>query len=99
VANFTGLTAGMTYYAYDPATATYWAGAQLVPSQSSIAAQVAVQDDGSYDLFTRAAHGTWRVFEDGLGTLPGTVCAIVVPPEVRSAWGWAQGPPCGGPHS
>jgi len=48
---FTGLMSGLTYYAYDSATATYWAGAKLVPSSSSLRAQVSVQDNGSYVLF------------------------------------------------
>jgi hypothetical protein len=48
---YVGLVPGMTYYAYDPDTLTYWAGAHLMPSATSGRAQVSVQDAGSYTLF------------------------------------------------
>jgi hypothetical protein len=97
VTDFTGLTKGDTYYAYDPAAQEYWAGAQLVPSHSSQAAQVSVQDDGAYDLFTKVSGGPWTAYNDGLGTQPDVVCAIVVPSSVRIAWGWSLTTKCGGP--
>jgi hypothetical protein len=37
----------MTYYANDPDTMTYWAGAHLMPRPTSERAQVSVQDAGS----------------------------------------------------
>jgi hypothetical protein len=98
VSDFTGLTAGKTYYAYDPATKTYWAGAQLVASPASQQAQVSTQDDGSYYLFVQpVTHNTWAVYADGLGTVPGAHCAIVTPPSIRTVWGWSLSTPCGGP--
>jgi cytoskeletal protein RodZ len=97
VTDYTGLTKGLTYYAYDPGDALYWAGAQLVPSSSSEPAQVGAQDDGSYDLFTMTSGGTWTAYNDGLGTLAGSSCSIVVPAAVRTVWGWSLTTPCGGP--
>jgi hypothetical protein len=41
---YVGLVPGMTYYAYDPDTMTYWAGAHLMPRPTSERAQVFVQD-------------------------------------------------------
>jgi hypothetical protein len=97
VSDYTGLSNNLTFYAYDPTDSLYWAGAQLVPSTSSQQAQVGAQDDGSYDLFTMTAGGTWTANNDGLGTVPGSSCAVVVPPEVRTVWGWSLSAPCGGP--
>jgi len=100
VSDFTGLRAGMTYYAYDSVDSKYWAGAQLAASPSSTPAQVSTQDDGSYTLFTRPAHGgTWVAYNDGLGTLAHTSCSAVVPANVRAVWHWSQSAPCGGPPS
>jgi len=95
VADYTGLAAGQTFYAYDPATGKYWAGARLVPSSSSTPAQVANQDDGAYLLFTMVPGAKWVVYNDGLGGLAGAHCSIVVPPGVRTVWGWSLTTPCG----
>lgn len=97
VSDYVGLAPGRTYYAYDSADGLYWAGAGLVPSPSSFQAQVGVQDDGGYNLFTRTAHGAWTAYDDGLGTVPGANCAVVVPAAVRETWGWSLTTPCGGP--
>ena len=87
---YTGLRPGRTYYAYDPATATYWAGAQLVPSSSSLAAQVSVQDDGAYDIFTSTTGGAWTASLDGLGGIGGTSCTPI-PASVLAVWHWSPG--------
>ena len=64
--DYTGLQPGTTYYAYDPSTMTYWAGASVVPSSSSVNAQVSTQDDGSYAIFSQiGAGGTWKVSDVG----------------------------------
>lgn len=97
VSDYTGLTINLTFYAYDPADSLYWAGAQLVPSTSSQAAQVGAQDDGSYDLYTMTIGGTWIAYNDGLGNTPGSSCAVVVPTSVRTVWGWSTTTPCGAP--
>jgi hypothetical protein len=89
--DYTGLVAGTTYYAYDAASATYWAAGGLVPSESSQQAQVSVQDDGSYLLFQRTASGSWKAQSDGLGGVGGTPCPSDLPAAVVSVWGWAPG--------
>ena len=94
-ADYTGLAAGQTYYAYDSATGTYWAGAALVPSASSTPAQVSNQDDGAYLIFTMLPGQHWVVFNDGLGGMSGAHCAVVVPAAVRTVWGWSLSTPCG----
>jgi hypothetical protein len=89
--DYTGLVKGETYYAYDPATKTYWAGAALVPSKASQPAGVSVQDDGSYLLFTRAASGKWKAQTVGLTLGTGAKCAISVPASILALWHWAAG--------
>lgn len=86
---YTGLVSGQTYYAYDPATATYWAGAGLLPSPSSLRAQVSTQDDGSYLLFRRAAGTAWTAQDVGLAGIGGTKCPTSVPSSVLALWHWA----------
>jgi hypothetical protein len=88
---FTGLVSGDQYYAYDPATATYWAGAGLLPSSSSLRAQVSVQDDGSYVLFHRRAGAAWTAADVGQVDIGGTKCSILVPASVLAVWNWAAG--------
>jgi hypothetical protein len=88
---YTGLVAGKTYYAFDPVTGTYWAGAALVPSNSSIRAQVSVQDDGSYILFSRQGGAAWKAQPVGLAGIAGTKCPTSVPPSILAVWNWAPG--------
>jgi hypothetical protein len=85
---FAGLEKGHTYYARDLDTGAHWAGATLVPSPGSTAAQVAVQDNGSYDLFMRPRGGKWRVYEVGLAGVAGTRCPVQVPAAVLKLWDW-----------
>jgi hypothetical protein len=91
VSDFTGLEPGRTYYAYDAATATYWAGAALQPSPSSLPAEVSGQDDGAYLLFSMPAGGNWTAVNDGLGGLPGSTCPLPVPADVLTLWNWPAG--------
>ncbi len=91
VSGYTGLAPGETYYAYDPTTATYWAGAALVPSSSSTPAQVSVQDDGSYILFSRSGTGPWTAQSVGATGEGGTTCPVAIPPSVVALWGWPAG--------
>jgi hypothetical protein len=87
--DYVGLDAGRTYYAFDPSTNTYYAAAGLNPSPKSMPAQVGTQDDGAYNLFTRAADAaTWTVYNDGLGGVQGTKCPITIPATVLSVWNW-----------
>ncbi len=96
VEQYSGLTPGLTYYALDHATGTYWAGAQLVPAPSSnpstppTQAQIASQDDGSYYLFTQPPGKGWTAYADGQ-TGPDTPCPMTVPADVVQLWGWPAG--------
>ena len=95
VSEYSGLAPGLTYYALDRATGTYWAAARLVPAPSSdpskpTQAQIAAQDEGSYTLFTRAPGASWKAYPDG-NTGPGTPCPVTVPAGVVKVWGWPNG--------
>jgi len=90
--DYTGLRAHETYYAYDGATHRYYAAAGLVPSATSLKAQVGTQDDGAYNLFTRAAGTTkWTVYNDGLGGAEDSICPLALPAAILSVWGWKKG--------
>jgi hypothetical protein len=88
--DYLGLEPGMTYYAYDSATQTYWAAGGLDPSPSSMQAQVSAQDDGGYLLFTEPNGGSWTAEDDGLGGVAGTPCPAI-PASVLAVWGWPAG--------
>ena len=88
-ADYTGLVPAKTYYAYDAATKTFWAGAGLVPRPASTRAQVSAQDDGAYLLFERPAGGSWKAYAVGLaGTREGGACPVTVPSAVLGVWNW-----------
>jgi hypothetical protein len=98
VSEFKGLEPREVHYAYDPATGTYWAAASLLPRDDSSAAAVAVQDNGSYNVFRRRVGGTWTAYDVGLAGVGGTQCPLTVPPTVLRLWGWPSnscrpGPP------
>jgi hypothetical protein len=87
--DYVGLTKGMTYYAFDATSATYYASAGLDPSPNSLAAQVGAQDDGGYNLFVRREGATtWTVYNDGLGASPQARCPLSIPRAVLTVWGW-----------
>lgn len=86
--DYTGLAPGMTYYALDPGTGIYWAGAALVPSQGSLQAQVANQDDGAYLLFEKVPGGQWVAHNDGYGAPPGSGCPAPLPASIIALWHW-----------
>ena len=80
-----GTRPGSVYYAYDPATHTYWAQANFLPSgTASPKVLVAFQDGASIGLFSRIGNGSWQV---QLGGEP-VVCTEVkfFPPAVLMAW-------------
>ncbi len=89
--DYTGLRPGETYYGYDPATKTYWAGAGLLPSPSSTPAQVSTQDDGAYLLFERPPGGSWIAHDVGLAGVEGATCPVQVPAQILRLWGWSSG--------
>lgn len=93
--DFTGLRAGLTYYAFDAATQTYWAGGELVPSPSSQDAMVSSQDDGAYTIFFKKSGGHWVAADSGMAgsnTEPGaSPCRYSPPAGVLALWGWPAG--------
>jgi hypothetical protein len=85
-------SAGSVYYAYDPASRTYWAQAHFEPSTTaSQEVQVNFQDGGSYGLFKKVGTGSWQVV---IGGEPG-VCAELrfFPKKVLTAWSQPTTPP------
>jgi hypothetical protein len=90
-AGYLGLVHGYSYYGFDPATNTYWAGGKLNPSPSSQQAQVSVQDDGSYYIFKELAGGSWTASAEGMAGIDGSVCSVQVPPVLVALWGWPVG--------
>jgi hypothetical protein len=94
-AQYTGLAPGLTYYAFDRATNTYWAGARLVPAPSAdpsapTQAQVSSQDEGSYYVFRQPAGGSWTVYPAG-NTGPDSPCPVSIPSAVVHLWAWPAG--------
>jgi hypothetical protein len=90
VSDYTGLTNGDTYYAYDAGTKTYWARTQLVASSSSQTAQIGNQDDGAYLVFKKSGSGAWKGWETGAADTAAS-CQVKVPAAVIAVWGWAAG--------
>jgi hypothetical protein len=88
---YLGLVKGESYYGYDPATSTYWAGAALDPSPSSQRAEVSVQDDGGYYIFQKPAGGNWTASAEGLAGIAGTKCSVDIPPALVTLWHWPAG--------
>lgn len=90
--DFIGLR--QAYYAYDRATSTYWAAAQVVPSPSAYTALVASQDDGGYTVFHKPARSGWLAVDDGMGGAAGTQCSayhVSIPAAVLAVWYWGAG--------
>jgi hypothetical protein len=88
---YLGLVKGESYYGFDPATSTYWAGGALDPSPSSQRAQVSVQDDGGYYVFVEPAGGSWTASSEGLAGTEGTTCSVHIPPALVALWHWPAG--------
>lgn len=91
VSDYTGLVKGTTYYALDPATGDHWAGAALIPSKSSMKAQIGNQDDGAYLVYRRTGSGPWKSWDAGIPGSSNFTCAVTPPASVLSAWNWAPG--------
>jgi hypothetical protein len=88
---YLGLVHGESYYGFDPATNTYWAGGALDPSPSSQQAQVSVQDDGGYYIFEEPAGGSWTASSEGMAGIAGAKCSVAVPAALVALWHWAPG--------
>lgn len=54
----------------------------------SSAAAVAVQGNGSYNVFRRRPGGSWTAYDVGLAGVGGMQCPITLPPTVLQLWGW-----------
>jgi len=90
-AAYRGLVHGKSYYGFDPATNTYWAGGALDPSPSSERAQVSVQDDGGYYVFEEPAGGSWTATAVGMTGIGGSPCRVQLPPAILTLWHWPNG--------
>jgi len=88
---YLGLVHGESYYGFDPATNTYWAGGALDPSPSSQRAQVSVQDDGGYYIFRERAGGSWTASAEGMAGIDGGTCSVHIPPALVTLWHWPAG--------
>jgi hypothetical protein len=87
-------TPGQTYYAYDPATNTYWAQANYEPT-SGDPAQVTYefQDGGQLGYFKKVGSGSWQVENGGQ---PATCYALkFFPVSVLAAWSEKTTAPAG----
>src|SRR5262249_47731579 len=89
--DYTGLVKGETFYAYDPSTHTYWAGAGLVAKPGSVKAEVGNQDDGAFLDFERQSGATWRAYPAGVPGSTEYTCAATIPASVLAVWGWPSG--------
>jgi hypothetical protein len=89
--SYVGLVPGMSYYGFDPATKTYWAGGKPVPNPSSQRAQVSVQDNGAYYVFEEPAGGSWTASATGLAGVGGSTCSVHIPPALLALWQWPAG--------
>jgi hypothetical protein len=88
---YLGLVHGKSYYGFDPASNTFWAGGALDPSPSSQRAQVSVQDDGGYYIFEEPAGGSWTAAPEGMAGIAGTKCSVHIPPALVALWHWSAG--------
>jgi hypothetical protein len=83
---------GSVYYAYDPATGTYWALADFEPT-TPFSDQTAYMEGSSVGFFKRTGAGAWQVsiYTEDL------VCGKIqfFPPAVLTAWALPTTPPAG----
>ncbi len=84
--------AGSVYYAFAPATQTYWAMAEFTPTASmTFQHGVNMQDGGDEGVFARSRSGSWRAVSVGQIPWP---CPGWVPPDVEKAWDLTMSPGC-----
>lgn len=80
-----GTAPNSIYYAFDPATGTYWAMATFVPSATASSnTTVEMQDGGDTGMFTKASDGTWQVTRASFPT--GSGLLQFFPTRVIAAW-------------
>ena len=93
---FTGPVAGTLYYAYVPASGSYWAIAQFEPSaQATFQTKVNMQDGGNIGVFMRRAGTPWHV---ALGGIP-FPCPGAIPQNVLALWSISYAQNCPSAHS
>jgi hypothetical protein len=82
-----GISPGTLYYAFDPATSTYWASASFsaTAAASRTAAFIGFQDGGNSAVFMRLSSRPWVVKSVG-------PCKAGLPGAVAATWGLTQGP-------
>jgi hypothetical protein len=89
-----GTEPGSVYYAYDPATDTYWAIARIQPSPTGLREEPAGwQDGGNVGLFKKVGSGPWKA---GIAGIP-VECGLLrfFPQRVLAAWSLPTTPPAG----
>lgn len=87
-------TPGYTYYAYDPATDTYWGLADFEPSGTApLDVQVSFQDGGETGMFRKTGAGSWQVQLGGMP--PWCAEAQFFPLPVLAAWSMPTTQPAG----
>jgi Protein of unknown function (DUF4232) len=86
-----GTSPGSIYYGYVPATRTYWARAEFLPSATApLAVDVAMQDGGRDVIFARAPGQPWRaIFAVGEPFCTGLL-HDPVPKSILSIWQLCQ---------
>ena len=85
VSDIASTAPGSVYYAYDPATGSYYAMARFVPAAGApLQVQVSFQDGGAFGLFKKAGNGPWQAENGGFPN----ICAEVkfFPAPVLTAW-------------
>jgi hypothetical protein len=90
-----GTFPGSVYYAYDPATDTYWARAEFMPSRmASLPVQVSFQDGDGVGMFKKTGAGPWQA--QLVGSVPFSCNEVkFFPPAVLTAWGMPTSVPAG----
>jgi hypothetical protein len=85
VSDVAGSTPGSLYYAYVPATETYWAMASYEPARAvPLTVQVSFQDGGETGLFKKVGSGSWQA-ETG-GAPPFCAEISYFPQAVLTTW-------------
>jgi hypothetical protein len=92
VSYLVGSTPGSLYYAYVPATNTYWAMASYDPVHTDpLVVMVSFQDGGDTGLFKKVGSAPWQVVLGGIPLFCGE--ERVFPQAVLEAWSLPTAPP------
>jgi hypothetical protein len=92
-ADVSGTQPNGVYYAYDPATNTYWALADFdISPKAPTDVLVNSQDGGSEGMYTKIGSGPWQIHRGGAGPC---VDIQFFPKPVLAAWAFPTSPPPG----